>query len=153
MYGGKIPEAIYFNPETIKNAISEFKKSKTWFTGKGYGEETEDSAKHIKLAKRDIDFYKNYLVVFVDFDPRIYYNAEHMYLGKLTSSQQDLSNFGVTNPTLSFDCNLLYTHTFIEEEFSKTIYHNGTPSSGVAIGFLPISDKDAVLEWAKTIKK
>jgi hypothetical protein len=146
MYGGTMPNSINFNLEKIKKEISKFKENRACFSI--YGHRSNNSAIHIK-SMPSIQAYKDYLVVFVDFGPTNDYNANRMYLGELTSTQKDLINFRESLSTLSFRCNLLYSYEHSDEEFNKEIFPTGSPSGGVAIGFLPIHDKDAVLEWAK----
>ena len=88
-------------------------------------------------------FYKDNLCVFVDFDND--YAANRMYLGKLTSNQDDLTNFGLSVNKLSFDCYLLHGHVNDDKEFKSSKRFNGGPYSGVLIGFLPSSLKEDVL--------
>jgi hypothetical protein len=85
-----------------------------------------------------------------------------MYLGKMTSSAENLEEF-VDNAKrhdsklLSFQCYFLYSSIPQNLEpgdwFIKKFKFDGGPSQGVLIGFLPIADKQTVLSEAKKLRQ
>ena len=134
------PPANQYTTESILSDIKKFKENKSYFSN--FGDSGNRAMEHLD-GNRQIDFYKNNLCVFVDFDYYITFDANRMYLGELTSNQDDLTNFGKTVESLSFDCYLL--HGDGVKEFKSIMKHNNHRSKGVLIGFLPSSSKDAVL--------
>lgn len=153
MRGGSQPDAIQYTTETIIRDINKLNENNYYFANFGSG--NERPMEHILKGSRDIENYKKNLCVFVDFKPNENKAVRRMYLGELTSTQKQLTNYGDTEAHLTFKCYKLYsndTHDTLPE-FTRSFRFNGNPPSGVLIGFLPSTYKDAVLQQLTTLEE
>ena len=143
--GGKNVEAINYTKESLVNDINQVKKNLSYLSRFEDQQYIRPMANVLNRTS-EFGFFTDNLCVFVDFDPYVTYNVKRMYLGKLTSTSDELKEYGVSVRDISFDCYMLYSTVDGESrEFKRKFVFNSSPSSGVVIGFLPASDKDEVL--------
>jgi spore coat protein CotF len=148
-YGGNpLQQPIIYNVETILNNVLSFKGNNTHFEQYCCGK----MGKILYDKTKDATFYENNLCVFVEFNTFIKTNADRLYLGKMISSYDDYTKYGVTVQNLQFQCDLLYSYSNRNESFNQEIMYN-TGDSRVIIGFLPIAYKEIVLEEAKKVRQ
>lgn len=142
---------MMYTPDELISDINIFK------TNPGHLKQFKPAAgkgnmEYVINKKNDPTFFKNNLCVFVDFDIRIDYKATRIYLGQLLSSDDDLMEYANTVESLQFTCDLLYSHdttTVFKPEHSFR-FHNSS-WFGCVIGFLPLSDKDYVLDKMREV--
>jgi hypothetical protein len=141
-------QPITYNVETILNDISSFKKDKSHF-GKYCCNKME---KILRDKTKDATFYENNLCVFVEFSPFIDRHADRLYLGKMSSTYDKYTQYGESVENLYFQCDLLYSYKNDQEHFVQQMTYN-TGDTHVIIGFLPIVDKEIVLQKAKKVRQ
>jgi hypothetical protein len=159
-YGGKLTIPIVYTQEKILEQIYKYKTNKSYFANyRPNPQNGEYGLDNIKTKNHN--FYENNLCVFAEFDSE--YDVSRMYLGKMTSSADELENFlqdrnnSNRSKLLSFQCDLLTNYhspySLQEYSFSKEFKLDGRPEYGVLIGFLKIEYKESVLHKAREIKQ
>ena len=141
MIGGK--NLTVFNLNQLITAINEYYNERNGFSQ--YCDEGQCKYGVRDIKKNNFEYYNSHLCV-LKTDGKI-------YLGKLNLTSDEFKEFGITRTNIQFNCNLLYTNyrTYdFEEDYGKQHVLNALYGGDEIslIGFIPETDKDAILKAA-----
>ena len=141
MIGGNNPTV--FNLNQLITAINEYYDKVNGFSQ--YCDKNQCKYGVRYITNNNFEYYNSHLCVLK--------KDGEIYLGKLNLTRDQFKEFGITRTNILFNCNLLYTNyrTYdFEEDYGKQhvldALYGGDEIS--LIGFIPETDKDAILKAA-----